>query len=209
MSEIERLKREVEVDDYVALRMLRHAQRHNDRGAELRLAYRFASRKGAQFSQNGTVLPLFHRWFPSVIVKNTYGQIHLIDPQVELQWCPRTARLFAIDCARLVLPVYECEYPGDMRAMYTLELARRFADGEPISVGGYLDAPFAMADDRASSIAYRCMCWTLADSAWNAASNSAYSACLSASIHDGCTYDSYAEGVIIPLLIRHLCGMGE
>ena len=41
----------------------------------------------------------------------------------------RDARLFACDCAELVLPKFEARYPEDRRPRQAIEVARRFADG--------------------------------------------------------------------------------
>lgn len=45
-------------------------------------------------------------------------------------WTDRTARLFACDCAEHVLPIYENKYPGDKRPRQSIEVSRRYANGE-------------------------------------------------------------------------------
>ena len=45
-------------------------------------------------------------------------------------WNERTARLFAVECAERVLPIYEREHPNDTRPREALAVARRFADGQ-------------------------------------------------------------------------------
>jgi len=45
-------------------------------------------------------------------------------------WNERTARLFACDCAEHVLPIFEKEYPDDKRPRQSIEISRRFANGE-------------------------------------------------------------------------------
>jgi len=45
-------------------------------------------------------------------------------------WNERTARLFACDCAERVLPLYEAEYPSDIRPRDAIRIARLYAEGE-------------------------------------------------------------------------------
>jgi hypothetical protein len=45
-------------------------------------------------------------------------------------WSDRTARLFACDCAEMVLPLFEKDYPNDTRPRKAIETARLFADGK-------------------------------------------------------------------------------
>jgi len=45
-------------------------------------------------------------------------------------WDDRTARLFACDCAKRVLPIYEKRYPDDKRPREAINTARRFANGK-------------------------------------------------------------------------------
>ena len=45
-------------------------------------------------------------------------------------WDERTARLFAVECAERVLPIFEREHPNDSRPCEALAVARRFADGQ-------------------------------------------------------------------------------
>ena len=41
----------------------------------------------------------------------------------------RELRLFACECAERALPIYEADYPGDLRPRAAIEAARRFAGG--------------------------------------------------------------------------------
>ena len=45
-------------------------------------------------------------------------------------WNDRTARLFACWCAEQVLPIYEKHYPNDTRPRNSIDVARRYANGE-------------------------------------------------------------------------------
>jgi hypothetical protein len=45
-------------------------------------------------------------------------------------WNERTLRLFAVECAERVLPIFERERPSDDRPRRALEVARRYANGE-------------------------------------------------------------------------------
>jgi hypothetical protein len=47
-----------------------------------------------------------------------------------ITWNERTARLFACDCAEIVLPLWEAWAPDDARPRETLAVARRYARGE-------------------------------------------------------------------------------
>ena len=69
-------------------------------------------------------------------------------------WNERTARLFAVECAERVLPIYEREHPNDTRPREALAVARRFADGQ------------ATQDERAAS-------WAASSAAARAASSAA------------------------------------
>ena len=42
----------------------------------------------------------------------------------------RELRLFACDCAEMVLPIFEKKYPDDKRPRYAIEVARRYAEGQ-------------------------------------------------------------------------------
>ena len=58
----------------------------------------------------------------------------------EALWCLRCttdqvaadklARLYACDCAERVLPLYERQYPGDMRVRDCIAVVRRYANGQ-------------------------------------------------------------------------------
>ena len=82
-------------------------------------------------------------------------------------WNDRTARLFACDCAEMVLPIFEKNYPDDMRARKAIETARLFADGKASSdeLAAAGDAAGAAAGDAARAAA-RAAAW---DAAWDAA----------------------------------------
>ena len=53
-------------------------------------------------------------------------RLRLIEPVV---FDDRALRLFAADCAEKVLPIFEAAVPGDDRPRNTVEMARRFANG--------------------------------------------------------------------------------
>ncbi len=59
-------------------------------------------------------------------------------------------RLFACDCAEMVLPIYEHKYPGDDRPRKAIEVIRLYANGK------------ATEDERASA------CDAACDAAWDA-----------------------------------------
>ena len=48
----------------------------------------------------------------------------------QMAWNETTARLFACDCARRVLSIYEKDRPDDARPRVAIETAERFARGE-------------------------------------------------------------------------------
>lgn len=76
-------------------------------------------------------------------------------------WTETTARLFAADCAEMVLPIYEREYPDDDRPRLAIAAARAYAHGE-IDSGALV---------------------TARDAAWSAARSAAWSAEWSAARH--------------------------
>lgn len=49
-------------------------------------------------------------------------------------WNATTARLFACDCAEHVLPLFEKQFPDDKRPHHTIELARRYAQGQASNI---------------------------------------------------------------------------
>ena len=75
-------------------------------------------------------------------------------------WNERTARLFACDCAEMVLPIFEKDYPNDKRPRQCIETARRFADGKATT------EELAAARDTARAAAW--------DTAWAAAWDTAW-----------------------------------
>jgi immunity protein 5 of polymorphic toxin system len=85
-------------------------------------------------------------------------------------WNERTARLFAVECAERVLPIFEKERPGDDRPRTALAVARSFADGlatqEELAAAGA--AARAAARDAAGAAA-----WAAAGAAAGAAARDA------------------------------------
>lgn len=89
-----------------------------------------------------------------------------------LDWCDRTARLFAADCAESVLDLFEVERPGDDRPRHAIETARRFATGDatPEELTAAKDAAAAAtcrlaATDAPISAATCWAAWAAADAA--------------------------------------------
>ena len=68
-------------------------------------------------------LPLRH-------ILDTLGVSDAIWALRSLEGADREIRLFASDCAERVLPIYEAQYPEDMRPGQAIEVARRYAHGE-------------------------------------------------------------------------------
>ena len=92
--------------------------------------------------------------------KIAYREVRLL--RLCAGWNERTARLFACDCAERVLPIYERDYPGDMRPRDAIAVARRFANGEATS--RELCAAEAAAGDAARAAA-RAAAWDAAGAA--------------------------------------------
>jgi hypothetical protein len=101
-------------------------------------------------------------------------------------WTPRTARLFACDCAEHVLPIYE-RRAGDATVLRTsIAVARRFAIGEATrdELAAAWDAAGAAAWAAAGDAAWdaardaaRAAAWAAAgDAAWDAAGAAARAA---------------------------------
>ena len=67
-------------------------------------------------------------------------------------WDETTARLFAVECAADVLPVYERHYPNDSRAADALEVAFRHAVGD--ATAAELSAAWSAARSAAESAAW-------------------------------------------------------
>jgi hypothetical protein len=96
--------------------------------------------------------------------KSVHEQARLLR-RVEM-WNERTARLFAVDCAEWVLPIFERAYPNDTRPRDCIGVARRYAIGD--ATEDELDAARA-----AAGAAARAAAW---DAAWAAARDAARAA---------------------------------
>ena len=96
-------------------------------------------------------------------------------------------RLFAADCAEMVLPIYEKEYPNDYRPRKAIHAARDYANGL-ISAGELVAAradasaaaDAAMTKRAAASAAWDAASAASAASAWRAAQRAAADAALAA-----------------------------
>jgi len=95
-----------------------------------------------------------------------------------LEWDARAARLFSCDCAERVLPHYESYFPGDDRPRRSIEMSRKFANGEVTSeeMAGAARAARAAAREAAvaagaARAAARAAAWATgaAEAAWAAA----------------------------------------
>ncbi len=116
--------------------------------------------------------------FPLLEVLNNNG---LDDALWALRYCEpkakrdRIARLFACDCAQIVLPLFERDNPDDKRPRQAIDVARKFASGD--ATQAELDAARAAAWDAARAAAWdaardaaRAAAWDAArDAAWDAA----------------------------------------
>ena len=93
-------------------------------------------------------------------------------------WNEVTARLFACDCAALVLPIYEKEYPDDKRPRKCIKVARKFAHGkatrEEMTAAG--DAVWAAAVDAAVAAVWAAARAAARAAAWDAAWDAAWAA---------------------------------
>ena len=76
----------------------------------------------------------------------------------------RVARLFACDCAQLILPLFEKEYLNDNRPRNAIEVARKFANGEVSLVE--LTAASNAAWAAASNAAWAAASDAARDAAW-------------------------------------------
>jgi hypothetical protein len=97
-------------------------------------------------------------------------------------WDERTQRLFACDCAERVLPLYEKQYPGDVRPRKATETARRFANGKATkeelaaaeaAVGSAVEAAWAAAE---AAWAAWAAAWAAAEAAVGSAVEAAWAA---------------------------------
>jgi hypothetical protein len=97
-------------------------------------------------------------------------------------------RLFAADCAELVLPIYENGYPNDTRPRLAIEAARDYANGlitlEELAAAwdatrdAAMDAAMAAAKDAAmdAAMAASAAAWAAARAAWDATRDAAMAA---------------------------------
>lgn len=93
-------------------------------------------------------------------------------------WDERAARLFAVDCAERVLPLWEENYPGDKQPREAVETARRYVAGEAApeelaAAGAATSAATRHAASAATSAAASAAAWA---AAWAAASAAAWAA---------------------------------
>jgi hypothetical protein len=97
-------------------------------------------------------------------------------------WNEHNARLFAVDCAERVLPLYEAAYPNDTRPRVAIDTARRCANGEATlqELAAARDAASAAASaaawDAASAAASAAARAAARDAAWDAAKAAAWRA---------------------------------
>ena len=107
-------------------------------------------------------------------------------------WNDRILRLFAADCAEAVLPIFERQYPGDLRLRQVIIAARQYADGE-IGAAAWAvarDAAWDAAGDAARAVARdaawaaaKAVAWAVArDAAWAAAWAAAWDAAWGAQV---------------------------
>ena len=89
-------------------------------------------------------------------------------------WNDRTTRLFAVECAERVLPLFERDRPGDSRPREALAVARRFADGQ--ATREELAAAGAAAGAAARDAAWTAAGAAAGTAAWAAASDAAWDA---------------------------------
>jgi hypothetical protein len=111
-------------------------------------------------------------------------------------------RLFAADCAELVLPIYEKLYPDDNRPRLAIQAARDYANG--LITMEELDAASDAA--RAAWAAARGV-WAASDAAWAAASAAAWAAsdAASAAASDAARAAwAAARGEIKQLLLKYI-----
>ncbi len=91
----------------------------------------------------------------------------------KLTWNDQTARLFACDCARRVLYIYEKQHPEDSRPRKCIEVSEQFARGKASKKD--LDAAGAAARDAAGDAAgaARAAAWAARAAAGDAAGDAA------------------------------------
>jgi hypothetical protein len=104
--------------------------------------------------------------------KSVHEQARLLR-RVEM-WNERTARLFAVDCAEWVLPIFERAYPNDTRPRDCIGVARRYAIGD--ATEDELDAARAAAGAAARAAAEAAAREVARDAAWAAARDAARAA---------------------------------
>ena len=78
-------------------------------------------------------------------------------------WNEKTQRLFAVDCAEHVLPIFENARPGDMRPRKAVEAARAYARGEinKVALAAAAAAAWAAARTAAADIAGNAAVWAV------------------------------------------------
>ena len=138
---------------------------------------------------------IFH-WFSEELYeveirgKQTQGLNKIVAEQARLvkrikTWNDRTVRLFACDCAKRVLHIFEEKYPEDKRPRKAIEVARKHAKGEAAEAElkeaavDAVDAADAVVDavdaaDAAADTAAYYAVKTAADAAYYAAARAAY-----------------------------------
>ena len=123
--------------------------------------------------------------------KTAYSQARLTR---RLHLSERTLRLFAVDCAEHVLPIWTANYPDDDRPAKAIEAARRFALGEISEDAARATANAAAyaANDAAAYAANAAAyaAYAAANAAANAAAYAAYAAANAAA--NAAAYAAYA-----------------
>ena len=99
--------------------------------------------------------------------KVVFAQARLI--RVVPTWNKRMARLFACDCAELVLSVYAKSYPGDNCLVECIAVARRYANGEATADELAAASAAAWAASSAASLAAASASWAASSAASSAA----------------------------------------
>jgi len=89
-------------------------------------------------------------------------------------WTETTARLYAADCAEMVLPIYEDEHPDDDRPRRAIEMARAYVWEE--ATDEELDAAHAAVEDAA----HAAVRYAVEDTSWAAAGAAAGATALDA-----------------------------
>lgn len=92
-------------------------------------------------------------------------------------WTEKSARLFACECARRVLPLYEAKYPQNKRPRIAIEVSERYANDRATDI----ELETARADAwvaarNAKRDAAWVVAWDAARAAWDAAGDVAWAA---------------------------------